>query len=91
MTVSAGTLEDLGVSIVLCETTGSALGECLAPPAAEISVDMAANAAHSFSVFVVASVSIAADFARNRIEVRFADAAGNQRGGTSVAIQSVAG
>jgi sugar lactone lactonase YvrE len=88
ITVSADTGRTaLPVQLLLCQTD-PASGQCLAPPAASATLDDAAGATPTFSVFVQASGAIPLSPATARLFVRFADAAGNPRGTTSVAVET---
>ena len=80
---------DLPVQILLC-ATDPATAQCLAPPAATAALDIVAGATPTFSIFVAQSLGIAIPFdpAQARLFVRFADASGNLRGATSVAIRT---
>ena len=70
--------------------TDPATAQCLAPPAATAALDIVAGATPTFSIFVAQSLGIAIPFdpAQARLFVRFADASGNLRGATSVAIRT---
>jgi hypothetical protein len=76
----------LPATITLCQTNAST-GACLAPPAVSLTVSVGVGATPTFSVFVSASGSIAANAAANRIFVRF-ELNGVELGATSVAVQT---
>jgi len=77
----------LPVTLALCQTA-PATGTCLAPPAASLSLDIAAGATPTFSVFVTATGSIPFDPANSRLFVRFEDSSGILHGSTSVAVEA---
>jgi hypothetical protein len=70
----------------LCRTNSS--GQCVTPPAASVTLDIAPNATPTFSVFLTSSTLIAPNAAASRVFVRFKDASGGLHGSTSVAVQS---
>jgi hypothetical protein len=72
---------------LLCQTD-PASGQCLAPPAASATLDDAAGATPTFSVFVQASGPVAPSPATARIFVRFKDSNGGLHGSTSVAVET---
>jgi hypothetical protein len=71
----------------ICQTNPST-GACLAPPAGSVTTTIAANATPTFGIFVQGTATIPFDPANNRISVRFRDAAGIERGSTSVAVRT---
>jgi hypothetical protein len=79
----------LPVQGTLCETNPFT-GGCLGPTGPAVTRTVRAGETPTFSVFLTALGTI--DFApdRNRVFVRFRDAAGNVRGATSVAVRTVA-
>jgi hypothetical protein len=77
----------LPVTTSICQTSPST-GQCLAAPAAGVSLSFAAGATPTFSVFLEASGTIAFAPATSRIFVRFDGTAGAIHGSTSVAIQA---
>ena len=88
LTVSADTGGvSLPLSLGICQTD-PATGDCLALPAASLSLPINANATPTFGVFVTAAATIPLDPSRNRIFIRFQDASGVTRGLTSVAVQA---
>jgi Bacterial Ig-like domain (group 3)/NHL repeat len=78
----------LPVALTLCQSKPST-GQCLAPPAATVSLSYAAGTAPTFSVFLQSSGAIAFAPAASRIYVRFKDANGGLHGSTSVAIETM--
>jgi len=77
----------LPVALSICQTDPGT-GECLAPPAASVSLSYAGNTAPTFSVFLQSSGAIAFAPATARVFVRFKDAGGGLHGSTSVAIET---
>ena len=65
----------LPVTLSICQTDPST-GQCLAPPAASVSLSYAGNTAPTFSVFLQSSGAIAFAPASARVFVRFKDAGG---------------
>ena len=87
LTVSADTGNAvLPVTLSVCETDAGS-GACLAPPAASLITQVGGGATPTFSVFSDLASTIGFDPLANRVFVRFRDADGNLRGGTSVAIE----
>jgi sugar lactone lactonase YvrE len=84
--VDTGTT-DLPITLTICETNPST-AQCLAAPAGSVSLNFAANATPTFSVFVQANGPIALAPASARIFVRFEDASKGLHGSTSVAVES---
>ncbi|MEI9987924.1 MAG: hypothetical protein WDN69_35365 [Aliidongia sp.] len=85
LTVSVDTgSATLPVSLSVCQTSSS--GQCQSPPAASISVDFAAGAVPTFSVFVGATGSVPFSPGASRVFVRFEDSGGVSHGSTSVAV-----
>jgi hypothetical protein len=77
---------NLPVSLFVCQTNPGS-GQCVAPPAASVSVDVDTGATPTFGVFARAHGPIAFDPAVNRIFLRFTEG-GVTRGATSVAIRT---
>ena len=76
----------LPIAVTLCQTD-PATAQCLAPPAASVTLDFKAGATPTFSVFVQASGSVKLDPANSRVFVRFEDPYGlNRFASTSVAV-----
>jgi hypothetical protein len=75
------------VVIAVCPTDPTS-GACLAPPAATVPLNVAANAQPTFSIFVTATGPVTFAPGINRIFVSFADTAGTIRGSTSVAVRT---
>ena len=87
LTVSTDTgSATLPLSAFICETNSS--GQCMAAPAASVTLDDAAGAVPTFSVFISATAAIPLDPANSRIFVRFKDSSGVSHGSTSVAVQA---
>jgi len=80
----------LPVTLSLC-ASDPATGECLSAPASSLTTSIDAGATPAFSVFVSATGPVPLDPARNRVFVRFRDAAGVSRGSASVALQTAVG
>jgi hypothetical protein len=74
----------LPVALTVCQTDARA--QCLAPPAASISVMIAGGATPTFSVFVAGQGNLPFLPATNRIYLGLYDQAGTLRGRTSVAV-----
>jgi hypothetical protein len=88
ITVSVDTgAATLPVTLTICETNPST-GQCLAPPAASVSLTDAGDATPTFSIFVQPSGPIAFAPAASRAFVRFKDTDNGLHGSTSVAIQA---
>jgi hypothetical protein len=88
MTVEADTgFAGLPLTLTLCETR-SGIGDCLAPPTPTVTVDYEAGTARSFAIFAAGRGPIAFNPAMRRVFVRFRDAGGAPRGGTSVAVRT---
>jgi hypothetical protein len=77
----------LPVTTSICQTAAST-GQCMAPPAATVSLAFTAGDEPTFSVFLDASEAIAFAPATSRIFVRFKGVVGDMHGSTSVAIQA---
>lgn len=86
VTVDSGDVE-LPLLLELCRTD-SETGVCLEDPVPVSTLSYPAGSTASFAVFVTAIQPIANDPARNRIFVRFTDAAGDLRGATSTAVRA---
>ena len=80
----------LPVTLSLC-ASDAVTGECLSAPASSVTSLIEAGATPTFSVFVSATGPVPLDPARNRVFVRFSDAAGVSRGSASVAVQTAVG
>jgi hypothetical protein len=76
----------LPLTMTLCQTTADA--QCLAAPAPSVTLDLAANATPTFSIFVIAEGSVAFAPGSSRVFVRFLDGAGVSHGSTSVAVET---
>ena len=77
----------LPVTATLCETD-PATSQCLATPTAALTLDFAADAAPTFSVFAQANSAMPFAPATSRLFVRFEDASGGTHGSTSVAVDT---
>jgi len=86
-TTSTNQPKKLPLTITLCNSNPMN-GQCLAPPAAAVSLPIAAGATPTFSFFVSASGGIPVDPAATRIFVTFTDQNNNLVGSTSVAVSS---
>jgi hypothetical protein len=87
LTVSTDTgSATLPLVATICQTTSS--GTCMSAPSASVTLDVAAGATPTFSVFITASAAIPLDPANSRIFLRFKDASGVSHGSTSVAVQA---
>jgi len=75
----------LPVTLSICQSN-PATAACLSPPAPSVTLDIAANATPTFSVFVDSSGAVPFAPATARAFVRFTDAADVVRGATSVAL-----
>jgi sugar lactone lactonase YvrE len=88
ITVSVDTgAASLPLTAVVCQTNPST-GQCIGPAAATITLNYAAAATPTFSVFLQSSGNIAFAPGSSRVFVRFEDANGGLHGSTSVAIES---
>ena len=88
ITVSVDTgAATLPVTTSICQTNPGT-GQCLAPPAATVSLSYAGGAAPTFSIFLHSTGAIAFAPATSRIFVRFKDGSGGFHGSTSVAIET---
>ncbi len=88
ITVSADTGSGiLPITISLCQTDPQT-AQCLAPPAASVTLPaFAAGATPTFSIFLSSAIGfIPLDPAHSRVFVRFKDSAGTLHGSTSVAV-----
>ena len=74
----------IALAVTLCETNSSA--QCKAAPGAVVTRSFAHNENATFSVFLQASGTIAADPARFRVFLEFKDSGGVVRGSTSTAV-----
>jgi hypothetical protein len=89
ITVSVDTgAASLPVALTICQTN-STTGQCLATPAATVSLNYAGGATPTFSIFLHASGAIAFAPATSRVFVRFKDASSGLHGSTSVAIETM--
>lgn len=77
----------LPVTATICQSNPNT-GQCLATPAAAVTLNDAADTAPTFSIFLQSSGPIAFAPATARVFVRFLDAAGGRHGSTSVAIKT---
>jgi|GEM_PF-871537 hypothetical protein len=77
----------LPVTATICQSNPST-GQCLATPAGSVTLNYAAGATPTFSVFLQATGPIAFAPATSRVFVRFEDAGGGPHGATSVAIET---
>jgi virginiamycin B lyase len=77
----------LPLAIFLCQTNPQS-GQCLAPPAANVSTTINANATPTFAFFATANGAVPFIPQTNRIFVQFSDATGVIRGSTSVAVET---
>lgn len=78
----------LPLVLFICESN-SATGECLSPPAANVTTTVSAGATPTFSIFVTGNGSVPFDPTMNRIFVRFEDDGGVTRGSTSIAVYTL--
>jgi hypothetical protein len=78
---------NLPVQLFLCQTNPTS-GACLAPPAATVTTNIAANATPTFGAFVAGSAPVADMPGVNRVFVTFTDSSGTLRGETSVAVRT---
>jgi len=78
----------LPLIVTLCQTNPMAMAACLAPPASQVTTTINAGATPTFSFFVRGTGNVPFDPAKNRIFVRFKDAALVTRGSTSVAVRT---
>jgi streptogramin lyase len=89
ITVSVDTgAATLPVTTSICQTN-PANGQCLAPPAASVTLSYAGGAAPTFSIFLQSTGAIAFAPATSRVFVRFKDGSGGFHGSTSVAIETL--
>jgi hypothetical protein len=77
----------LPLALTICQSNPQT-GQCLAAPSPTVSLEFAAAAAPTFSVFLQASGAIPFDPAQSRVFLRFKDAAGGLHGSTSVAVET---
>ncbi len=77
----------LPIATTICQTDPGT-GACLAPPAETVTVQFAAGATPTFSIFVGASAPISFAPGASRIFVRFKDSGGVSHGSTSVAVET---
>ena len=86
--VSADThFASLPIQLSVCQTNPGN-GTCMAPPASSVTLNIAANATPTFSIFMAANGTVPFDPALNRIFVRFKDFGGVTHGSTSVAVRT---
>ena len=78
---------DLGTNVSLCQTD-PLTAQCLASPSAELTLNIAAGATPTFSIFVTGTAVIPLDPAVNRLNIRFfqGGAGATQVGQSSVAL-----
>jgi T5SS/PEP-CTERM-associated repeat protein len=74
-------------ALFICQTNPGT-GQCLDPPAGQVSAQIDAGQTPTFAIFVQASGAIPLDPAANRVFVEFRDPGGAVRGKTSVAVQT---
>lgn len=88
ITVSVDT-GDIALPILMqiCQTNPTT-GACLSPPAATATTTIAGNATPTFGLFVTANSALPFFPANVRAFVRFKEASGKTRGGTSVALST---
>jgi hypothetical protein len=77
----------LPLTTTICQTNPSN-GQCLATPAASVTLDDTAEATPTFSIFLQSSGAIAFAPGTSRIFVRFEDSSGGLQGSTSVAVET---
>ena len=77
----------LPVTTTLCQSNPSN-GQCLATATPTVTLNFAAGATPTFSIFPQATGAIAFNPATARLFVRFKDASGNLHGSTSLAVQT---
>ena len=77
----------LPLTLTICPTD-PVTAACTTPPAASAQINYAANGTQTYSVFATARGAIAFDPATARVFVHFTDIDGNDRGSTSVAVQT---
>jgi hypothetical protein len=77
----------LPLAATLCQSNPST-GQCLASPAASLTLSYGAGTTPTFSVFLQSSGPIAFSPAVSRVYVRFEDASGGLHGSTSLAIET---
>jgi YVTN family beta-propeller protein len=88
ITVSADTgAAALPLTLTICQTN-PATAACLAPPAGTVTLNFAAGATPTFSVFATASAEVPFAPGTSRIFVRFEDASGVSHGSTSLAVET---
>ena len=88
LTVSVDTgSATLPLTLGICQTDPSS-GQCISTLGTSVTLDIASNAAPTFSVFLDSSGAIPLAPASSRIFVRFKDASGNLHGSTSVAVET---
>jgi sugar lactone lactonase YvrE len=89
ITVSVDTgAASLPVAALICQSNPST-GQCLASPAASVSLSYAGGTTPTFSIFLQANGPIAFSPATARVVVRFEDSGGGLHGSTSVAIETL--
>lgn len=86
ITVSADTgAATLPVAISVCQTDPQ-LGTCTSAIGPSVTTQVPAGTTPTFAIFASTTGAVPADFANNRVVVRFRDSAGITRGSTSVAV-----
>jgi hypothetical protein len=85
-TVGSGAV-DLPATMLIC-STNPVTGVCYAPPAANVTTTIPANANPTFGIFVTGSAVVPNLPGVNRAFVSFTDAGGVLRGQTSVAVRT---
>jgi hypothetical protein len=89
ITVSVDTgAATLPVTLTICQTN-SGTGQCMAAPAASVSLNFAAGATPTFSIFLQATGLIPFAPATSRVFVHFEDAGGGMHGSSSVALETL--
>jgi DNA-binding beta-propeller fold protein YncE len=89
ITVSVDTgSASLPIAATICQSNPTN-GQCLAAPAASVSLSYAGSAAPTFSVFLQSSGPVPFDPANSRVFVRFEDSSGGLHGSTSVAVETM--
>jgi hypothetical protein len=77
----------LPLATFICQTHPDN-GQCLAAPTASVTLNYAAGASPTFSIFLQSSGAIAFAPATSRVFVRFEDNSGALHGSTSVAVET---
>ena len=77
----------LPVTITVCQTNPQS-GQCLEPPAPNVTTTINSNATPTFGIFVTANAAVPFSPAGSRIFVTFTDGTDAIRGETSVAVET---